>query len=138
MKYIKGFKYQLAESESFQTNILGYNIDDDYYSLTPDGVLIAKKGFAWDGCSGSFDTRTNMRGGLGHDILCLMVARGQLPVSAMPKVNDFFYGVLIEDEMVKIRADWHHTAVDWHFAGNRKPERRQVIVLNKPDRRADT
>ncbi len=136
MKYIKGFKYQLAEPEVFLTPIKGYVVDDTYYSLTADGTLVAHASFCWDGCSGSIDTDTNMRGGLGHDIFCLMVARGQLPVSLMTIINTFFYETLLEDDMNALRAGWHHSAVDLHFAGERKPARRKVIVLNKPDRRS--
>jgi len=134
MRYSKGFKFQLRKSESCQTPLRGYNINTDEYSLTPDGKLTGKTSFAWDGCSGSWDTDSNKRGGLFHDIGCLMVARGELPVECMGAINTLFHKLLLEDGMTRIRAWWHYKAVVLHFAGNTKPERRKIIYLDKPDK----
>jgi hypothetical protein len=128
MKYIKGFKYQLAEAESYQTSILGYEVEDTYYSLSSSGFLLAKPGFAWDGATGSIDTRTNRRGSLFHDIGCLMVAKGQLPTSCLPKINALFYEILKLDNMHPWRLWWHFKAVTAHFARGKKPSRREVLV----------
>ncbi|MCP4089610.1 MAG: hypothetical protein GY746_07435 [Gammaproteobacteria bacterium] len=135
MKYHAGFKYQLVEDESCQTAIKDHKVDTNFYALKKNGTLIAKSGFAWDGCSGSVDTDTNKRAGLFHDIGCLMVARNELPLHFMSEINDLFHELLIADGMNSIRAWWHYVAVDVHFAGNREPERRAVITLNKPERR---
>jgi len=128
VKYSKGFKYQLCEDESCIIPIRGFNIDEKYYSLDPNGLFVLKAGFAWDGCSGSIDTKTNKRGGAFHDAGCLMVARGLLPVECMPALNRMFYNHLHEDGMTSIRAWWHYEVVELHFAGGTKPERREVFV----------
>lgn len=64
MKYRKGFKYQLAENETFETPFKSeINIHLPFISLHTTGRLIGRKGYAWDGCSGpTIDTRTVRRG----------------------------------------------------------------------------
>jgi|APSaa5957512535_1039671.scaffolds.fasta_scaffold32299_4 hypothetical protein len=132
MKYIKGLKYQLAANISCQTQLFGYNIDTPEYSLTPDGILTGKKWFAWDGCTWSFDTDTNHRAGLFHDIGCLMVARGELLRETLTYFNALFKTHCKEDGMWAARAWWHFEAITKHFANNRSPDRRKVITLNIP------
>jgi len=127
MKYCKGFKYQLHETESILTNIKGYEIHSDFYSLGSNGLLIAKKGFAWDGASGSIDTDTNLRASLFHDIGCLMVARNELPRSELDAVNDLFHTLLELDGMAKVRRWWHFKAVTKYFANGKTPERREIL-----------
>jgi len=126
MKYIDGFKHQLAEDEYYQSDIEGYWIIDKYYTLNGSGVIRAKAGFAWDGATGSIDTATNMRASLFHDIGCLMVAREQIPYGEIQKVNQMFHNILEEDCMNPMRRWWHFKAVTAHFADGTKPERREV------------
>ena len=48
----------------------GYNISTPFVSLTPDGVLTLRAGYAWDGASGpTFDTPAVMLAALLHDAL---------------------------------------------------------------------
>lgn len=129
MKYCKGFKYQLHEDETIQTTILGYNVSSEFYGLQSNGILTAKKGFAWDGASGSIDTDTNLRASLFHDICCLMVARNQLPLSEMDKINSLFYTILELDNMHPVRRWWHFKAVTSHFANGTKPQRRKILEV---------
>jgi hypothetical protein len=63
MKYRKGYKYQIAENDSIQTDIIGYDIDIQFISLDPAGLLTTKSGYASDGCSGPMiDTRAALKG----------------------------------------------------------------------------
>lgn len=73
IKYKSGYKYQLNETYQIQISIVP---DEDihcvggYVSLTTEGVLTIKKGYAWDGPSGpTRDTLNFMRGSLVHDAL---------------------------------------------------------------------
>jgi len=126
MKYTKGFKFQLEEPEMYNSGISGYEFDTPFYSLLKSGTIIAKAGFAWDGCSGSIDTDTNLRAGLFHDIGCLLVAREVIPSHHIKEVNRMFYNLLCEDGMNKARIWWHFKAVRMHFAKGTKPERRKI------------
>lgn len=71
MKHKKGFKYQLVEDYSTIISIKPHiNITTPFISLSIDGLLIIKKGYAWDGCSGpAWDDKTNQTAGLIHDSL---------------------------------------------------------------------
>ena len=67
--YRGGYKYQLNQSYSIQTEIKPEEVfETDYLSLSLDGLLTVKKGYAWDGPSGpTIDTLNFMRGSLVHD-----------------------------------------------------------------------
>ena len=63
MKYRKGYKYQIAEDDTVQTRIFGYEIDIEFIALTLSGLLTTKSGYASDGCSGPMlDTKSALRG----------------------------------------------------------------------------
>ena len=69
--YSKGYKYQLKREYSLLTRICP---DDDiqtlFVTLSKNGFLRIKTGYAWDGASGpAIDTRNFMRGSLVHDAL---------------------------------------------------------------------
>lgn len=68
--YHDGYKYQLHKTYSVQTNIkpLEKEVIHGFVKLGVGGLLTINEGYAWDGCSGpTWDDRTNMRAGLGHD-----------------------------------------------------------------------
>ena len=70
MKYIKiGKAYQIAETFSIKTTVLGYRVSHPLYDLYPDGTLIVRIFYAWDGASGWFDVKSIMLASCGHDVL---------------------------------------------------------------------
>ncbi len=64
MKYKKGYKYQLAFPEAFDTPFGQADVvRSSFITLYPTGVLVGHPGYAWDGCSGpTVDTKKVMRG----------------------------------------------------------------------------
>lgn len=106
MKYRKGYDYQLAEMETFQTDFNPpKDIVTEFITLTTSGELIIKSGYAWDGASGpTIDTKSSMRGSLAHDALYQLIRNGHLPNSLRNQADDFFYKCLIKDKMFKWRA----------------------------------
>ena len=98
IKYAEGYKYQLVENAEIQTDILGYTAFDDFYCLTIDGVLLARKGYAWDGPSGICpDWEMFQQPSLWHDVLFQMMRRKQLPVEeCFHKANELFYHLSLE------------------------------------------
>ena len=64
IRFRQGYKYQLVEDASVQIDMeFPADIYTEYIVLLKSGLLTAKKGYAWDGCSGpTWDDRTNMRG----------------------------------------------------------------------------
>ena len=123
MKYRAGYKYQLYEDESCQVDIHGFNIDTQFIKLTPDGVLTAKKGYAWDGASGpTIDDKTNMRAALIHDAGYQLMSEGLIPLSYRSYIDELFYDLLLKDGMPKIRAIIWYNAVRRFASDSALPE----------------
>ena len=106
MKYRKGYKYQLAENETFilPIEIFG-DIKTEFAELSKAGVFVIRAGYAWDGPSGpTIDTKNSMRGSLVHDALYQLMRQGHLGDNCREIADDFLYDVLVADGMNKLRA----------------------------------
>jgi hypothetical protein len=108
IRYRSGYKYQLVEAYSVETEIRPDRlIDTDFIRLTPDGLLTVKFGYAWDGPSGpALDTRNFMRGSLVHDALYQLLREELLPGSFREKADLELHRICREDGMSKFRA-WY-------------------------------
>ena len=117
IKYREGYKYQLAEDYVHQTRIRpASNIVTEYITLTTDGVMIQKEGYAWDGCSGpTWDDKTNMRGGCGHDGKYQLIRMGLLSPEYRIIADEELRQDCLDDGMWRIRAWYYFEGVD-HFA----------------------
>ncbi len=71
IKYRSGYKYQLAEEYQVKVSVTPKNnVKTDFIELSTEGMLVIKRGYAWDGPSGpTIDTPNFMRGSLVHDAL---------------------------------------------------------------------
>ena len=133
IRYSEGYKYQLEELYACETPITGSLIEDDLFTLYESGLLVIRKGFAWDGASGpTFDTKSSMRASLVHDVFCVCMRDGRLSYEKwQDTVNEFFRQQCIEDGMWHWRAGLWHAAVELADAGN--PEQgRDRVVLTAP------
>lgn len=105
MKYRAGYKYQLYEDEEFRTGIYGFNIKTNFIELFANGVLIGRRGYAWDGASGpTLDTKNSMRASLLHDMGYQLMREGRLPLEWKEYFDGAFYLQLKQDGMSTIRA----------------------------------
>ena len=120
MKYSKGYKYQLEETYSIKTPIVGYDITSQYYTLKPDGNLKIEIGYAWDGASGpTFDTDSSMIPSLVHDVFCQMMRDKLISYDKwQDSVNEFFYEHCIACGMCPGRAKLWYKGVELGDAGN--------------------
>lgn len=110
--YTSGYKYQLRESYSLFTGILGYSAAVEYLSIYTTGELIIEGGYAWDGPSGpTFDTKTFMRGSLVHDALYQLIREGIIPLEDRVKADDLLRQICKDDGMSPLRAWWVHKGV---------------------------
>lgn len=110
--YIRGIKYQLAQTYTVQTPIVGVTIIHDYFVLREDGLLTVFKGYAWNGADfPAMDSKSAMRGSLVHDVFCQAMRLGLLDVSYQRAVHDLLREHCIEDGMWKWRANLWHRAV---------------------------
>jgi hypothetical protein len=107
LKYFSGFKYQLAESFWEEYTIYpDDSISTTFITLSGTGLLVLKKGFAWDGPSGpTIDTPDSLKGSAVHDAYCRLMSWGLLSRSWKDKADAIARDVWIESGMSPNRAD---------------------------------
>lgn len=95
-------KYEMIEEFYFiDPNIVKYKCDHDFFSIG-NGCITARKGYAWDGCSGpTIDDDTNMRASLFHDIWYQAMSEKLLPRNWRTRRagDKLFLKILKEDGM---------------------------------------
>lgn len=51
-KWIHGtYIYKLDRSYDYQSRIKGYTYKNKWLKISEDGLIVVKKGYAWDGCT---------------------------------------------------------------------------------------
>lgn len=117
--YQGGYKYRMKRAGSIDLNLfkpfprLPHNIVTPYVTLSKDGLLWWREGYAWDGCSGpTIDDRTNMRGGAFHDMLYQLMREGLLPMFYRAYADDILRLVCIADGMDDFRGWYYRAGVD--------------------------
>jgi len=132
MKYRSGYKYQLAEDEQFITGIYGKNIKTDWIELFSNGILIVRKGYAWDGCSGpTIDTKNSMRAGLVHDAGYQLMREKLLTLDYKDYFDGLFFLTLRHDGMCFLRAHIWYNAV-WKFGRSSTLPKNDRPILEAP------
>ena len=133
IKYKAGYKYQVVED--YTCNIELYTtkvIKSEFAELSPPGVLLIKKGYAFDGPSGiAIDTKKAMRGALIHDVLYQMMREGLIPQTARKQADLELRKACIEDGMIGIRVWWIYRAVR-RFAGFAANPKNDKVILTAP------
>ena len=114
MRYRGGYKYQLASDYLIATRVRPKRtIQTEYLTLTRDGLLAIRKGYAWDGPSGpTLDTRNFMVGSVAHDALYQIMRLGHLDAERWREVADSELRRLCRQSgMSRLRAWWVYRAV---------------------------
>lgn len=114
IKYRSGYKYQLVEDYRVKVGVIPVrDIDTDFIGLTKQGMLLVKKGYAWDGPSGpTIDTKNFMRGSLVHDALYQLMRNRHLSNTRWrAEADNELKRMCLEDGMFRIRAAWVHRGV---------------------------
>lgn len=112
IKYREGYKYQLVEDYTLLTDIAPANprgmpegVGNDYVWLGRSGLLIVRRGYAWDGPSGpTVDTLDSLRGSLVHDALYQLMREEFLSRDYRERADQLLLECLIADGMLPIRA----------------------------------
>lgn len=132
IKYKSGYKYQLVEEAREHTPILGLEIKTEYVSLYRDGLMVFRKGYAWDGASGpTLDTKSSMRASLVHDGFYQLMRLELLPILYREKVDQLFHRMCIDDGMDPFRAWYWYKAVRL-FAGESAQKHTARPILTAP------
>lgn len=146
IEYEAGYKYQLYRAYMVQTGIRSDTaVIHDFITLTPSGILVISKGYAWDGCSGpTKDTKANMRAGLIHDACYQLMREGLLNIKWRDTVDDEFREHIEEDSpkvehpwglgwwqyVDKFRAKYYYAGV--HAFGEDFAKQQAEVVLTAP------
>lgn len=136
--YKGGYKYQLHETHKTTVRISPpEDIDTDYISLDQRGLLVIKKGYAWDGPSGpTVDTDNFIRGSLVHDVLYQLMRMKHLSDELHRKTADKeLKRICREDGMSSIRAWWVYESVR-QFGGSAASAENVKSVLIAPKQTA--
>ena len=123
IRYRRGYKYWLANDYRVQTGIRpDYPVETEFLSLTTDGWLTIRHGYAWDGCSGpTKDDRTNMRAGLVHDAGYQLIRDGWIDQKFKNAFDRELQKIMIEDGAPEIRANYYFEGVHLGGASSAKP-----------------
>ena len=129
IKYRSGYKYQLAEEYPVKVSVTPKNnIKTDFIELGTEGMLVIKKGYAWDGPSGpTIDTPNFMRGSLVHDALYQLLRNELIDEKWRDEADDELRRICVEDGMSKICARWVYIAVRKWGKVAASPESRKKI-----------
>jgi hypothetical protein len=132
IRYKQGYKYQLTLTYTIETDIRPLeNIETDWVCLARSGLLIVRKGYAWDGATGAHDTADFMRGSLVHDGLYQLMDLGLLDLSHRRAADQLLRRICREDGMSRIRAWWvYHTVrrLGGLFAGKENGDNRERVA----------
>ena len=129
IKYRSGYKYQLVEEYQVKVGVTPENnIKTDYIELSTEGMLIIKRGYAWDGPSGpTIDTPNFMRGSLVHDALYQLLRNKHLEPKWREESDNELAKICREDGMSRIRAWWVHRGVRLGGGPAASPESKKPV-----------
>lgn len=103
--YSSGYKYQLEKDFITEVEIFGESLTSSFIELRPDGYLLIRKGYAWDGPSGpAIDTKDFMRGALIHDALYQLMREYGLNRDYRPVADTIMRKFCRKDGMGIVRA----------------------------------
>lgn len=120
--YSMGYKYQVRRDFTVDTEAKGYDIETPWLKLTPDGKLIIRRGYAFDGASGpTWDTSNSMRGAVTHDAFYQLMRLGLIPMTYKEYADKLLHDLCTEDGMWSWRADWWRWAVLTFGSGSTMP-----------------
>lgn len=111
--YARGYKYQTRCAFAIllpeMVGAVAATVRTDWLELTPDGWLQIRAGYAWDGATGAWDSKSSMRGSLGHDALYQLIRLGLLSHEWREAADRVLRRLCEEDKMLGPRAwAWFH------------------------------
>lgn len=127
MRYTTGYKYQLVDEYSVRVAVVPDEaIDTEFIALSTDGVLVVKRGYAWDG------TKSFVRGSLVHDALYQLMHQGLLSIRWREEADLELGRISREDGMSRIRAWWVHRGLRRFGRKAASPESRRITYTAGP------
>lgn len=116
------YKYKLETEQCAMVNIMGLEIDHDYFILDTNGILVVRSDYCWNGSSGpTWDTDSTMRASLFHDALYQMMREKLISFDWRYISDKVYHRLCIEDGMWRWRAWLHYKAVRVFGASSARP-----------------
>lgn len=128
--YKEGYKYQLETNYYIKTALKPLQfVTTEHLNLDLEGLLLIRKGYAWDGPSGpAVDTPNFMRGSLVHDALYQLIRQKHLPKTARKEADKLLQKICKEDGMSALRAWWVYQGVSRFGASSANPDNAKKIT----------
>ena len=121
-KYVKVFVVEI-ESCIFYTDLVGYQVDERFFQLTPEGILTLQVGFMWNGPNYLPANPLFMPMSGAHDAFTTMMQKRMIPFALFDKVQEEAYKIMMDD---------HRAMLPEGVIATRNPEIEAVrIALNK-------
>lgn len=126
-KWYQKAEFCLEYDVVYQTDIVGYEYEDDSIKLDRYGRVTLKTWWCWGASGLSFDTKSSRRGSCIHDGIYYLSQKGVFDNAANPALlraiaDDLILRLCLEDGMFKVRAyTWHRVL---RIAGGRSWNRR--------------
>ena len=132
LAHIEGFKYQTHKDWVTYVGDFGQkeDITDGWLTLSKEGRLTIRAGYAWDGASGllTINTMNSRQGSVLHDALYQLMRRELISRKYKSKADQRFYDQLIMDGMAQFRAKYWRRAVNkFGHPATLPSHKRQVI-----------
>jgi hypothetical protein len=132
MKYKDGYVYQVAEDYQ---QILPFApkraIKTDFIKFFPDGRLIIKKGYAWDGASCFPDLNSIIKPSLVHDALYQLLRHRHLSPDYKDKADRLLQDMCKKSGMSTWMAWCVYQGVKWGGGSASNPENKKKIKIAK-------
>lgn len=117
----RGYKYQLLEPYTIAVDIFDHDIETQYFSITPNGLLEINPLYAWDGASGpTIDNDNTIIPSLVHDTLYQAIRLEMLSKEYKDYADELLREMLIERGMNRIRANVWYEGVHLFGGGSCK------------------
>lgn len=121
--------YQLVKDLRYQSNIKGYRVQADQYTIHPDGLIEIKRWFAWDGPTNAIKTKKFVAGSLIHDVLCHAINKGWLPKEVQPLADEEMYRINETQGMNWLRRNLTYKAVRFYQDHKKKPYKEPIYSV---------
>jgi len=130
MKYRKGYKYQLADDYTIQIDTKPpEEIETQFISLSVDGLLTIKDGYAWDGPSGpTIDTPNFMTPSLVHDAIYQLMRYNLIPRSWRYYADKLLVLMCKNRKMWKVRRWWVYSGVRRFASFAANPDNKKEVI----------
>ena len=110
IKYASGYKYQMLENAVADSGVRPCAlIDHEYFSISVDGVILVKRGYAWDGASSvAIDTPGTIYASVFHDAGYQAIRLGLLDPNWRKSLDKMYEDLCIYGGVGRIRAKYHY------------------------------